>query len=235
MYCFLLVLLLQMFLSVVVRFDAGRGLVDDPTSLGTCFSSWRLVRALYPASVLTRVNLLATFGACVGEVARDAAASDSKLLVTMAGRLHVSGLHGTVDCDMAIWTFICPPFVCPFFATACARCVIFLSLATLCFLASRGFSAFDLDVFFRFAYLRRCSLASRWTCSYCFCTLRTLFALRTLFSLPLLDFRAHFLQDLYTFASATFSRGCRHVFGLRTGALFFSLRGSKGATSHPCE
>ena len=27
----------------------------------------------------------------------------------------------------------------------------------------------------------------------------------------------------------------RHVFGLRTGALFFSFRGSKGATSHPCE
>ena len=39
-------------------------------------------------------------------------------------------------------------------------------------------------------------------------------------------------------------RGCRfafvqarlrHVFCLRTGALFFSFRGSKGATSHPCE
>ena len=39
-------------------------------------------------------------------------------------------------------------------------------------------------------------------------------------------------------------RGCRfaivqarlrHVFGLRTGALFFSFRGSKGATSHPCK
>ena len=58
MYCFLLVLLLHMFLLVVVRFDAGRGLVDDPTSLGTCFSSWRLVRALYPASFLTRLNLL---------------------------------------------------------------------------------------------------------------------------------------------------------------------------------
>ena len=27
----------------------------------------------------------------------------------------------------------------------------------------------------------------------------------------------------------------RHVFCLRTGALFFSFRGSKGATSHPCE
>ena len=27
----------------------------------------------------------------------------------------------------------------------------------------------------------------------------------------------------------------RHVFGLRTGALFFSFRGSKGATSAPCE
>ena len=26
-----------------------------------------------------------------------------------------------------------------------------------------------------------------------------------------------------------------HVFCLRTGALFFSFRGSKGATSHPCE
>ena len=27
----------------------------------------------------------------------------------------------------------------------------------------------------------------------------------------------------------------RHVFCLRTGALFLSLRGFKGATSHPCE
>ena len=98
-----MVLLLQLFLSVVVRFDAGRGLVDDPTSLGTRFSIWRLVRALYPATFLTRLNLLATFGACVGEAARDDTASDSKLLVTMAGRLHVSRLHGTVDCDMAIY------------------------------------------------------------------------------------------------------------------------------------
>ena len=260
-----------MFLSVVVRFDAGRGLVDDPTSLGTCFSSWRLVRALYPASVLTRVNLLATFGACVGEVARDAAASDSKLLVTMAGRLHVSGLHGTVDCDMAIWTFICPPFVCPFFATACARCVIFLSLATLCFLASRGFSAFDLDVFFRFAYLRiriHCHEAavlrlSKARLRHVFC-LRTgalffSFNLRTgalffsfrgskgatshpcewaFFASPELGFRwcfavSHPLPRGRRFAFV--QARLRHVFCLRTGALFFSFRGSKGATSHPCE
>ena len=214
-----MVLLLQLFLSVVVRFDAGRGLVDDPTSLGTRFSFWRLVRALYPATFLTRLNLLATFGACVGEAARDDTASDSKLLVTMAGRLHFSRLHGTVDCDMAIWTFIFQPFVCTSFAIACARCVIFLSMATLCFLDSRSFSGFGLDVFLRFAHLRRCSLASRWTCPYCFCTLRTLFALRALLSFPLLDFSAYFLQDLCylclrDLVTSSLQPGMRSLFGM---------------------
>ena len=66
------------FFSVVLGWDAGRGLVDDPTSLGTCFSIWRLARALYPATFLTRLNLLATFRACVGESAHDDTASDSK-------------------------------------------------------------------------------------------------------------------------------------------------------------
>ena len=58
----------------------------------------------------------------------------------------------------------------------------------------------------------------------------------------------HFLPRLgfrWCFAvSHPLPRGCRfafvqarlrHVFCLRTGALFFSFRGSKGATSHPCE
>ena len=58
------------------------------------------------------------------------------------------------------------------------------------------------------------------------------------FASPELGFRLCFV------VSHPLPRGCRfayvqarlrHVFCLRTGALFFSFRGSKGATSHPCE
>ena len=57
------VLLSQPFLSVVARFDAGRLLFDDPTCSGTCLSIWPLVRAFYSAARVSRLNLLATFGA----------------------------------------------------------------------------------------------------------------------------------------------------------------------------
>ena len=92
-------------------FRAGRWLFDDPTCFGTCLSIWPLVRAFYPATRLRRLNLLATFGACVGEAACDNTTLDSKLLATMPGRLHVSRLHRAVDCYMAIGTFIFQSFL----------------------------------------------------------------------------------------------------------------------------
>ena len=58
-------------------FRAGRWLFDDPTCFGTCLSIWPLVRAFYPATRLRRLNLLATFGACVGEAACDNTTLDS--------------------------------------------------------------------------------------------------------------------------------------------------------------
>ena len=86
-------------------------LFDDPTCFGTCLSIWPLVRAFYPATRLRRLNLLATFGACVDEAACDNTTLDSKLPATMPGGFHVSRLHRAVDCYMAIWTFIFQPFL----------------------------------------------------------------------------------------------------------------------------
>ena len=64
-----MVFLFQPFLSVVVHFEAVRGLFDDPTCFGTCVSIWRLVRALYSATYLI-------------ESAGHIWGSDSKLLAT---------------------------------------------------------------------------------------------------------------------------------------------------------
>ena len=146
------VLLSQPFLSVVARFDAGRWLFDDPTCSGTCLSIWPLVRAFYSAACVSRLNLLATFGACVGEAACDDTTSDSKLLAAMPGRLHFSRLYGAVDCHMAIWTFIFQPFVCTFFATASAHGHIFLSMATFFFVDSWSFRGLGWTVFLRWEH-----------------------------------------------------------------------------------
>ena len=109
-------------------------LFDDPTCSETCLSIWPLVCVFYPAAWVSRLNLLATFGACMGEATYDDTTSDSKLLAAMPGRLHVSRLYGAVDRDMAIWTFICPPSVCAVVATASAHGHIFF------FVGSWGFS-----------------------------------------------------------------------------------------------
>ena len=116
-------------------------LFDDPTCLGTCLSFWRFVRALYSATRLSRLNLLATFGACMGEAACDDTTLDPKSFATMSGRGHPSRLHRAVDCYMATWTFIFQPFLWTFCATAYAHGQIFVSMATFFFIDFEGFSS----------------------------------------------------------------------------------------------
>ena len=69
-------------------------------------------------------------------------------------------------------------------------------MATFFFVDSWGLSGLGLDVFLRFEHVHAYSLVFCWTCPYCFCTLRTLIASRTLLSFHLLDFGTYCLQDL---------------------------------------
>ena len=200
---------------VVVCVEAVRGLFDDPTCFGTCVSIWRLVRALYSATFLRGLNLLATFGACVGKAARDDTTSDSKLFATVARRLHVPRLHGTVDCDMAIWTFIFQQLVRRFF---CARWPVVLSMATLLFVDPWDFRVLGSDVGVGFVHLYVCFFVFCWTCFYGFLALRTSFASSSLFTFYLLDLRVYFLQDFCNFclcdlAASSFQPGMRMLSG----------------------
>ena len=210
-----MVLLSQMFLLVVVRVEAVRGLFDDPTCFGTCVSIWRLVRALYSATFLRGLNLLATFGACVGKAARDDTTSDSKLFATVARRLHLPRLHGTVDCDMAIWTFIFQQLVRRFF---CARWPVVLSMATLLFVDPWDFRVLGSDVGVGFVHLYACFFVFCWTCFYGFLAFRTSFASSSLCTFYLLDLRVYFLHDfcnlcLCDLAASSFQPGMRMLSG----------------------
>ena len=87
--------------------------------------------------------------------------SDSKLLATMPGHLHISRVHTAVNCHMAIWAFIFPPFDRTGIALACIFVHTFVPMATF------FFNAWGLDVFLQFEQLHAYSLVFCWTCFAC--------------------------------------------------------------------